>query len=105
VYIELEARRLKDSLRVRAVGLTRVIELTAESTSPDLAAAFLNELCAEYIAKNIKARNEMGQHTSRSLARLLGQERARLPPIFSNPNAYERRSPPWKRLFRMKSEM
>ena len=70
-YVRSEASRLSDTLKVRAVGQTRIVEITADSTSPQLAADFLNQLCGEYIEQNIKSRWEMSQRTSQSLAQLL----------------------------------
>lgn len=77
-YVLFEAKRLSDDLKVRAVGQTRIIEVTAESSSPQLVADFLNELCAEYMYQNIRSRYEMSQHTSQSLERLLEAERVKL---------------------------
>lgn len=77
-YVLKEARRLANDLKVRGVGQTRIIELTAESSSPQLAADFLNALCDEYIYQNIRSRYEMSQHTSQSLERLLEAERVKL---------------------------
>lgn len=77
-YVLSEARRLSNDLKVRAVGQTRIIEVTAESSSPQLAADFLNELCDEYMYQNIRSRYEMGQHTSESLEHLLEGERVKL---------------------------
>jgi capsular exopolysaccharide synthesis family protein len=70
-YLKAEATRVSDSLKVRAVGQTRIVELSAESTNPRIAADFLNQLSAEYIEQNIKSRWEMSQRTSQSLAHLL----------------------------------
>jgi polysaccharide biosynthesis transport protein len=77
-YVLNESRRLAKDLKVRAVGQTRIIEVTAESSNPQLAADFLNELCDEYMYQNIRSRYEMSQHTSQSLERLLDAERVKL---------------------------
>jgi succinoglycan biosynthesis transport protein ExoP len=77
-YAESESRRLYDNLKVRAVGQTRIVEVTATSTSPQLAADFLNQLCTQYIDLSSKARNDMGLHTSQSLSRLLDAERLKV---------------------------
>jgi len=70
-YVNAETIRLSDTLKVRAVGQTRIVEVTADSTSPRLAADFLNQICEEYIEQNMKSRWEMSQRTSKSLAHLL----------------------------------
>ena len=77
-YLQAETRRLSNSLKIRAVGQTRIVELTAESTNPRLAADFLNQLCAEYIDQSVKSRWETSQRTSESLARLLDDTQAKL---------------------------
>jgi polysaccharide biosynthesis transport protein len=76
--LQAETRRLSNSLKIRAVGQTRIVELTAESTNPRLAADFLNQLCAEYIEQSVKSRWETSQRTSESLARLLDDAQAKL---------------------------
>ena len=77
-FIQSEVARLVDSLKVRAIGQTRIIELTAESRDPRLATDFLARICAQYIFKNMDARWEISQRTSESLARLLEDARGRL---------------------------
>jgi polysaccharide biosynthesis transport protein len=73
-----EINRLFSSLKVRAIGQTRIIELTAESRYPNLASEFLSKICTEYISKNMDARWEMSQRTSQSLGRLLEDTRDKL---------------------------
>lgn len=76
--IESEVARIFNSLKVRGIGQTRIIELTADSRYPHLVAAFLNFVCNEYISKNMDARWEMSQRTGESLARLLQDARSKL---------------------------
>jgi succinoglycan biosynthesis transport protein ExoP len=77
-FPQVEAKRLYDNLKVRAVGQTRIVEVTATSASPELAADFLNQLTAQYIDLSSKARYEMGMRTSQSLSRLLDAERSKV---------------------------
>src|SRR5439155_904054 len=70
--------RLINSLKARAVGQTRLVEVTADSNNPQLAADFVNELCSAYVEQNIKARWEMSQRTSQSLAHLVEEARGKL---------------------------
>jgi capsular exopolysaccharide synthesis family protein len=77
-FLQAETKRLGNNLKVRAIGQTRVIELTAESRSARFAADFLNQLSAEYIDQNMKARWEMSQRTSESLAQMLEETRVKL---------------------------
>jgi polysaccharide biosynthesis transport protein len=77
-FAQRETERLVNSLRIRAIGQTRIVELTAESSNPRLAAEFLNQLCTEYVDQNIKARWDLSQRTGLSLARVLEDTRAKL---------------------------
>jgi succinoglycan biosynthesis transport protein ExoP len=77
-FVQNEAERLKDTLQVRAVGQTRIIEIRARSSSPALAADFVNRICAQYVDQNINARWEMSQHTSQALSRMLEETRAKV---------------------------
>jgi succinoglycan biosynthesis transport protein ExoP len=76
--IQAEVARIFDSLQVRAIGQTRIIELTAESRYPRVAAVFLRHICDVYISKNMDARWELSQRTSDSLERLLEDVRVKL---------------------------
>ena len=79
-YLGEESRRLYESVKenVRGIGQTRIVELTASSTNPQLAADFLNQVATAYIDQNIRSRWEMSQHTSQALARLLDEAQAKL---------------------------
>jgi len=52
----------------KAVNRTRLIELSCESTSPDVAAQFLNAMAAEYIDYSTRSRLQAAQKTSEWLA-------------------------------------
>jgi succinoglycan biosynthesis transport protein ExoP len=73
-----EAKRAGDSMRVRELGQTRIIEVAAQSRSPKFAARFVNEICAAFIEQNLEKRWEMGQRTSSSLSKVLEDARKRL---------------------------
>ncbi len=77
-FNEDDAKKLADTLKVRAVGQTRVIEITADWSDPRVAADFVNQICAEYMDQNMKARWEMGQRTSQSLSRWLDDTKEKL---------------------------
>src|ERR1700733_2999110 len=51
-----ELTNLADSLKVRATPRTRVIEVTAQSTDPQLGTDFTNTLTSEFIERAIEAR-------------------------------------------------
>ena len=69
---------LQNSLRVRSAGQTRIIEMLVDSTDPNLAAAFANLLCNEYIDQNMEARWQMSQRTGDWLGRQLEDMRIKL---------------------------
>ncbi len=60
------------------VGATRLIEIQCESTSPDVAANFLNTLAAEHISQNLAARSSVTQRTSQWMESQLEEARSRL---------------------------
>ncbi len=66
------------SLKLRAAGQTRVVEILCDSTDPRLAAEFANTLGNEYIDQSMEARWEMNQRTSAWLARQLDDMRIKL---------------------------
>ena len=64
--------------KVKALGPTRIIEVTVDSMNPQLATDFANMLTSEYIDQNLESRSHMSQHTSEFLARQLDDMRIRL---------------------------
>lgn len=65
-------------VRVRNSGLTRIIEISTESTSPKLAADFVNTLADEFIEQNLQSRWESTQHTGEWLTNQLRDLRVKL---------------------------
>jgi polysaccharide biosynthesis transport protein len=59
------------SVRVRASGLTRIVEVTCDSTSAQLAADFCNTLATEYIEQNLEARWKSTEYTGEWLSKQL----------------------------------
>lgn len=66
------------TVSVRAVQPTRLIEITCQSTSPDMAANFVNTVASEHIAQAIAARANVTQKTSQWMESQLEEARARL---------------------------
>jgi capsular exopolysaccharide synthesis family protein len=66
------------SLKVRATPRTRVIELTIDSTDPQLASDFANALDNEFIEQNLEARWKTTQRMGGWLERELGDARSKL---------------------------
>jgi capsular exopolysaccharide synthesis family protein len=66
------------TLGVRQVGLTRLLEISCSSTSPDVAANFLNALASEQVQQIQAARSNVTQQTSQWMDSQLEEARSRL---------------------------
>jgi capsular exopolysaccharide synthesis family protein len=66
------------NLKVRAVGQTRILEITVDSTDPQSAAAFANTLANEFIDENLESRWKASQRTTEWLTRQLDDVRIKL---------------------------
>ncbi|MBZ5593058.1 MAG: polysaccharide biosynthesis tyrosine autokinase [Acidobacteriia bacterium] len=62
----------------RPVNKTRLIELTCESTSPDIAAQFLNAMAAEFVEDNSQSRMQSSQKTSEWLSAQIEETKSKL---------------------------
>ncbi len=78
--------------KVKALGPTRIIEVTVDSMNPQLATEFANMLTSEYIDQNLESRSHMSQHTSEFLQRQLDDMRIRLEHSEDNLQAYARQA-------------
>jgi succinoglycan biosynthesis transport protein ExoP len=76
--LEKEIDKIDDSMTVRGLGQSRIIEVDADSRDPHLAVAYVNQVAKEFISQNMSGRWEMSQHTSEALAKLLDDTRAKL---------------------------
>jgi capsular exopolysaccharide synthesis family protein len=75
---ERELRNVSKSLKVRAAGLTRVIEITTDSKQAQVAADFANTLASEIMEHNLEARWRTTEETSAWLSRQLDDMRIKL---------------------------
>jgi len=66
------------SMRVRAAGQTRIVELLVDSTDPATAAKFANTLANEYIEKNLESRWKTTEKTTEWLTRQIDGMRVKL---------------------------
>ncbi|MDQ1470462.1 MAG: polysaccharide biosynthesis transport protein, partial [Bryobacterales bacterium] len=66
------------TVSARSVGLTRLIELQCQSTSPEVAANFVNTLAAEHVSQIINARSNLTQKTSQWMDSQLEEAKSRL---------------------------
>ena len=66
------------SLKIRAAGQTRILEITVDSTDPRSAAAFANTLANEFIDENLESRWKSTARTTEWLTRQLDDVRIKL---------------------------
>jgi capsular exopolysaccharide synthesis family protein len=85
---ERQLSQLARSLKVRPTVRTRVLEVTADSADPKLAADFLNTLVDEFIQQSVEARLNTTQRTSEWLRREIDDARSRLRDADSALQAY-----------------
>jgi len=62
----------------RPINRTRLIELSCESTSPDVAAQFLNAMAAEFVDDNSQSRMQSSQKTSELLSAQIEETKSKL---------------------------
>jgi polysaccharide biosynthesis transport protein len=75
---EQTLKNIAKSLKVRAAGQTRIVEITVDSTNPQLAAQFANTLANEFIEQNLESRWKTTERTSSWLARQLDDMKIKL---------------------------
>jgi succinoglycan biosynthesis transport protein ExoP len=66
------------SVRVRSSGLNRVVDVSCDSTSPQVAADFCNTLAREYIEQNLESRWAATEHTGEWLTNQLRDLKVKL---------------------------
>jgi succinoglycan biosynthesis transport protein ExoP len=66
------------TFQARPVIKTHLIELTCESTSPDVAAEFLNSMAAEFVDDSSRSRMTTAQKTSEWLAQQIEETKAKM---------------------------
>ncbi|GAA3757265.1 GumC family protein [Terriglobus aquaticus] len=64
-------------VKVKPLGMTRLVELSCESTRPDIAARFCNQMIREFETEDIETRAEEAQKTSAWLTRQLADVKAK----------------------------
>jgi capsular exopolysaccharide synthesis family protein len=67
-----------DSLKVRASGQTRIVEVLVDSTDPAIAAQYANLLTSEYVDQSMEARWQSSQRTGEWLTKQLDDMRIKL---------------------------
>ena len=66
-HLQRAIQEAATSMKPRAVGTSRLIEITCESTSPEVAAAFANAVASEYISQNLQFRSNSSVRTTQWL--------------------------------------
>ena len=66
------------TFEARPVNRTRLIELTCESTSPDVASQFLNAMAAEFVDDSSRSRMQTAQKTSEWVAAQIEETKSRV---------------------------
>ena len=79
-------------VRVRASGTNRIVEITCDSTQPEVASAFANTLTKEFIEQNLEARWKSTEYTGEWLTRQLQDIKIKLEKADEELNAYARSS-------------
>jgi capsular exopolysaccharide synthesis family protein len=79
-------------VQVRASGVTRIVDLSCDSTSPKMAADFLNALTEEYKQQNLETRWNNSQYTGDWLTTQLQEMRKKLEKAQDDLQSYVRSS-------------
>lgn len=66
------------SIRARSSGMTRIVDVSCDSTSRKLSAEFVNALASEYIEQNLETRWQSTEHTGEWLTNQLRDLRVKL---------------------------
>ena len=80
------------SVRVRASGMNRIVDVSCDSTNPQMAAEFLNKLASEFIQQNLEARWKTTEHTGEWLTGQLQDVKIKLEKSDDQLQAYARSS-------------
>lgn len=81
-----------NNLKVHPAGQTRIVEVSFDSPNRDIAAAFANTLCSEFIEQSLDSRGTITQQTSEWLGRQLGDLKVKLEESEQQLQAYARQS-------------
>src|SRR5216684_3972034 len=71
-------RQAAGTLKVRAAGQSRILEITVDSVDPNIAASFANTLANEFMEQNLESRWKTTERTSQWLTRQLDDMRIKL---------------------------
>jgi capsular exopolysaccharide synthesis family protein len=80
------------SIKVRASGTNRIVDISCDSTQPQVAAAFANTLTKDFIEQNLQARWQSTEHTGEWLTKQLDDIKIKLEKEDDELNTYARTS-------------
>ena len=80
------------TVRVRSSGMNRIVEVSCDSTSPQMAADFCNTLAREYIEQNLESRWAATEHTGAWLTNQLRDLKIKLEKSEEELQAYARQT-------------
>jgi succinoglycan biosynthesis transport protein ExoP len=80
------------TVRVRASGTNRIVEITCDSTQPQVAASFANTLTREFIEQNLEARWKSTEYTGEWLTKQLQDIKVKLEKADEELNNYAKSS-------------
>lgn len=80
------------TLKARAAGQTKIIEVLVDSTDKQVAADFANKLAAQFIDGNMEARFQMTERTGQFLAKQIDEMRGKLERSEDSLQEYARRT-------------
>ena len=80
------------SVRVRSSGMNRIVDVSCDSTNPQVAADFCNTLATEYIEQNLEARWQASEHTGEWLTKQLGDLKIKLEKAEEELQSYARQT-------------
>ena len=80
------------SVRVRTSGMNRIVDVSCDSTSPQMAADFCNTLAHEYIEQNLESRWAATEHTGAWLTNQLRDLKIKLEKSEEELQAYARQT-------------
>jgi len=90
--LDAQIGQLLHTMKARAAGQTRVIEISADCSDPALAAVFLNTLANKFIEQNLEARWKSTEKTAEWLSHQLDDMRIKLEKSEDNLQQYARQS-------------
>jgi polysaccharide biosynthesis transport protein len=78
IPVDALVKDVADTVKVKPMGLTRLVQINCTSTSPSLASTFCNTLASEFIKNDLEVRSDTAQKTGEYLTEQLQDVRKNL---------------------------